>query len=101
MFSGFDQKVLVHLHWLHPVFSFKIIREVKCVLKCHIPGLDNWGLGSTFDVYGVKMHRNLKQVDLSFQVNFLAMCNLFKNLLLMPTFLELCISFFISETGSL
>lgn len=64
MFSGFDQKVLVHLHWLHPVFSFKIIMEVKCVLKYHIPGLDNWGLGNTFDVYGVKLHRNLKQGEI-------------------------------------
>lgn len=40
------------------------------------------------------MLSNLKQVDLSFQVSFLAVCNLFKDLLLMPTFLELCIKLF-------
>lgn len=42
LFSGFDQKASsINLHWLHPVLSFKIIMEVKCVLKHHISSLSN------------------------------------------------------------
>lgn len=50
--------------------------EVKCVLKHRIPGLGDWGWGSTFDVCGATLHRILKQGEIS-PGNLFLLCALY------------------------
>lgn len=47
-----------------------MVMEVKCVLKHHIPGLGDWGWGSTFDVCGARLPGILKQGERSLLATF-------------------------------